>query len=963
MIDPLSHRGSRACPYLPDLTLAVRFTVAIVATAASVVPVASADTARDVPVPRAVQPGVAITLYAREPDLATPVALDVDDAGRVWVIESNTHFQPPEYERHPTDRVLVFEGRTAAGRFERVSTFTDGLEQAMALRVIGPGEILLATRRDVMVLRDTDENGRADKRTYLARLETKEVYPHNGLTGFAVDSLGYVYFAIGENMGVPYRLVGTDGRTQEGGPDGGSIFRIRPDGTELERWAVGFWNTFHLAFDDRGRLFAVDNDPDSRPPCRLLHIVRGGDYGYRRWLGRKGLHPFTSWNGGLPGTLPMVAGTGEAPSGIVTYSHTALPSELYGQLLVTSWGDYRLESYRLEPEGASFRARRSIVVEGDDRFRPVGIAVAPDGAVFISDWVSKDYHVHAKGRIWRVAAASETATTKDDGTAEGGSLDVDDARIAFASEVRRTRAEAVRAVAREDGGSAIADTIFRRAVDSPGARYHAAEVFAKRGDWTLDRLTRGLTDADPDIRAATIRLASSTFVVPLPRLFAALTDASPRVQLDALLVLAHHRSLAPSHPSAADALARVRPFLASADPFLRSAAADVLLRLLDPDALVQSASGAPLEELDAWIGALRRSKAESARTVLPGLLEHESPAIRRAAIQWVGEEKLESFAAALDRAVRRRPLTREVVDAYLAAKTLLAGDSPERHDQDGRDAMLAALLLDSNQPSELREVAVRCLSPASGVIYSKRLAELLRGDGVSESLRLEIVRALATRGDSKSVLVAIAGDADAGIAERRAAVVGLAAFLPDVDSELDRLRMDAPDRLRTEIDRARRFARAPATNESSAERRAGALSGGNAAEGRFLFDYPIGPRCASCHTIAGRGGSAGPDLTTIGTRPRETIVDSVLEPAKDVAPQFAPWVFVTPSGTKSGTVLGEGVDGTILLGQANGEVERIGREEILERHAGEGSVMPADLTALLTDEELRDLIAYLVAQR
>ena len=40
---------------------------------------------------------------------------------------------------------------------------------------------------------------------------------------------------------------------------------------------------------------------------RLLHVVEGGDYGYRFRNGRKGTHPFTSWNGELPGTLPMVA--------------------------------------------------------------------------------------------------------------------------------------------------------------------------------------------------------------------------------------------------------------------------------------------------------------------------------------------------------------------------------------------------------------------------------------------------------------------------------------------------------------------------------------------------------------------------------------------------------------------------------------------------------------------------------
>jgi len=72
-------------------------------------------------------------------------------------------------------------------------------------------------------------------------------------------------------------LIGADGTTLTGGGEGGSIYRCRPDGTKLTRLATGFWNTFHLTFDAFGRLFAVDNDPDSRGPCRLLHIVPGGD--------------------------------------------------------------------------------------------------------------------------------------------------------------------------------------------------------------------------------------------------------------------------------------------------------------------------------------------------------------------------------------------------------------------------------------------------------------------------------------------------------------------------------------------------------------------------------------------------------------------------------------------------------------------------------------------------------------
>ena len=235
----------------------------------------------------------------------------------------------------------------------------------------------------------------------LARLETEGDYPHNGLSGFAFDWSGNVYFGLGENLGAHYRLVASDGTEFVGGGEGGSIFRMTADGKQLERVATGFWNPFHVCFDAFGRLFAVNNDPDSRPPCRLMHIVADGDYGYRFRNGRRGLHPFTSWFGGLPGTLGLVAETGEAPSGIIAYESDSLPKDYLGVLLGTSWGNHVIEAYRLQPRGASFQAQAVTIVQGNENFRPVGIALAPDGSLYISDWVDHNYTLHGQGRLWR----------------------------------------------------------------------------------------------------------------------------------------------------------------------------------------------------------------------------------------------------------------------------------------------------------------------------------------------------------------------------------------------------------------------------------------------------------------------------------------------------------------------------------------------------------------------------------
>jgi len=316
--------------------------------------------------PRVIDRRLAIELFAAEPSLVTPIGIAVDAKGRVLVVESHTHFRPEGYTGPEADRIRMFEDTDGDHHADKITTFFEGTRATMNLAVYHDGSVYVDTRNEIFRLRDTDDDGLADERTRIARLETAGDYPHNGLSGFAFDFAGNVYFGLGENLGADYKLIGSDGTTLAGGGEGGNIYRCGAVGDKLVRIATGFWNPFHLCYDTFGRLFAVDNDPDSRPPCRLLHIVPEGDYGYRFRNGRKGLHPFTAWNGELPGTLPMVAGTGEAPSGIVAYEAGNLPDDYLGELLVTSWGDHRLDRFKLVPRGASFASTAKPFVIGDE---------------------------------------------------------------------------------------------------------------------------------------------------------------------------------------------------------------------------------------------------------------------------------------------------------------------------------------------------------------------------------------------------------------------------------------------------------------------------------------------------------------------------------------------------------------------------------------------------------------------
>src|SRR5262249_44131169 len=149
----------------------------------------------------------------------------------------------------------------AGGKAERITTFFEGTRATMDIAVHPDGSVYVATRNEILRLRDTTGKGTADQRQRIAFLDTKADYPHNGLSGLAFDSRGNLYSGLGENYGDDYRLTGTDGTTLTGGGEGGNVYWCTADGKRLRRVATGFWNPFGVCTDIFGRVFAVDNDP------------------------------------------------------------------------------------------------------------------------------------------------------------------------------------------------------------------------------------------------------------------------------------------------------------------------------------------------------------------------------------------------------------------------------------------------------------------------------------------------------------------------------------------------------------------------------------------------------------------------------------------------------------------------------------------------------------------------------
>jgi hypothetical protein len=339
--------------------------------------------------------GLFLTLFAEDPDVVTPVGLAVGAKDEVYVIESHTHSRPSNYTGPVTDRIKVFTDNDSDGVADSHFVFAEGFNAGMNLAFSKVGVLYVLCAWSLYALPDRDGDGVCDEPELVLTLDTKAGNPHGCWLGITFDEENYMYLSRGNVGGDYYRIEGKDGSLVEGYGDGGNVVRARADGTEVEEWATGFWNSMDLKFDHRGDLLLLDNDPDARGPNRLLRVVEGGDYGHIHMFGGAGRHPFQGWDGSFPGHLPFISGTGEAPSGLIDVSAKGEHS-----LLISIWNENNIERHNLLSTG---EVEKSLFMSGGKDFRPVALDQDSEGNLFISDWMLVDYPNHGRGRIWRVS--------------------------------------------------------------------------------------------------------------------------------------------------------------------------------------------------------------------------------------------------------------------------------------------------------------------------------------------------------------------------------------------------------------------------------------------------------------------------------------------------------------------------------------------------------------------------------
>jgi len=138
---------------------------------------------------------------------------------------------------------------------------------------------------------------------------------------------------------------------------------------------------------------------------------------------------------------------------------------------------------------------------------------------------------------------------------------------------------------------------------------------------------------------------------------------------------------------------------------------------------------------------------------------------------------------------------------------------------------------------------------------------------------------------------------------------------------------------------------------------------GNAARGKTLLAASVknDMQCLKCHTVRGQGGQVGPDLSVIGKKgSRENLLESILLPSKAIADQYVTWQVETKKGKPLAGLLMEETKDYLVLRDGNGKDTRIAIKDIEERTKGTKSLMPEDLLAFMTEDDVLDMVEYML---
>ncbi len=930
--------------------------------------------------------GLEVTLWAENPLLNKPIQMNFDARGRLWVVSSELY---PQIEpgQAPTDKIIILEDTTGAGRADKATVFADGLLIPTGIE-IGDGGAYVAQSTELLHFKDTNGDGKADeRRIVLSGFGTED--SHHNLHTLRWGPDGRLYM----NQAVYTR---TDTETPHGVVrlKAGGVFRFDPRDQRMEVMYRGLINGWGHQFDDFGQSFMTDGAG-----------FQGINWGVPGATLRTLAPARRVMDSVSPGNYPKFAG-------IEIVRSSQFPADWQGDVITLDFRAHRVVRFKVGEQGSGFVTREmpDLMRTTADSFRPIDVRMGPDGAIYIADW-SNPIIQHgevdfrdtrrdkAHGRIWRVAAKARPAQAVVNLTTLSTAALLDRLLSVNGYEVEQARRVLI-----ERGAGQVLPELATWTARLPAANEEArlrALWMYQAFNHTNDSLLQAMLSAkDPRVRAAAVRVLPADGEIG--RLQQLVADPHPRVRLEALRALGQRPSARAAELALTVLDRPMDPYLDYAlwltindlaEPWLAAVqsgawkidgrekqlefglkaveptlASDVLGQLLTTRGIPRDGSGPWIELIGAAGGPpqLRQlldqvraggfSDAAAVRAVTAlgdaARLRSEKPtgdladlgvllrggelALRTAAIQVAGAWKLEAFAPDLARSAGATGTAATERTAALAALRDMGGASVE--------AELKALAASSS--AEIRREAVITLAGLSLPTAMPDVLAVLETT-TNEAEAQALWRALLSiRGVSARLAIELPKTeipqavARAGLRPAREGTQHQA--LVPVLLEKAGLALSSRQLTSAELQQLAQEA---------------ALKG-DPVRGEHIYRRTE-LACVACHALGGAGGKLGPDLTSIGaSAPGDYLVEALLYPNAKIKEGYHSALISTKDGQEhSGMIARETATEIILRTVTNQDIS-IPTQNVARR-TSVGSLMPAGLIDGLLPDERLDLIKFM----